>query len=181
MGGPISAPKTLWLWHALGTFFVLPGFLWRNRALGRDTRRLFGAVFGSFLARAGVEVPLCAARRWRCIHGIAHNAFTLGLVVGLWPRRPPAGPPDRRARGFAPLLGATLAAESLLAWRFWRVAEPGDGVFFAAPGDPRFARINRLTWRVLGVLGPWLGRFLWVTRGDFVRRPRNLRTKRPAP
>ena len=173
VGGPISLPKTLWLNHTLGVFFVVPCFLWRNRALPPASRRRFGLLLASFTLRGAVEMVLIyGTRRWRCIHGIAHNFFTLGLTLGMFDRtRQPSDPAGRRLQEFLPLYGATLVTESYMAWRFWRVAEPRDGVYFAAPGEARFRRINRLTWRALGLLVPWLGGYLHHTRRDFSSLP----------
>lgn len=169
LGGPISLPKTLWLNHTLGIFFVLPFFLWRNTTLPQPTRRYFCLLLASFSLRGIVEMALIyGTRRWRCIHGIAHNFFTLGLTLGMFASpSQPLTPSERRLRRFLSLYSATLVTESYMAWRFWRVAEPRDGIYFAAPGEERFRRINQLTCGALAALVPWLGSYLFHTRRDF--------------
>lgn len=173
LGGPISVPKTLWLNHTLGVFFVVPFFLWRNRTLPPSARRRIGLLLAGFTLRGAVEMALIyGTRRWRCIHGIAHNFFTLGLTLGLFARSTQQRDhAERRLEGFLPLYGATLMTESYMAWRFWQVAEPADGIYFAAPGEERFRRINRLTWGALAVLVPWLGGYLHRTYRDFSGLP----------
>ncbi len=145
-GGAISLPKILWLNFALTTFFVLPALIAFASRFEAPTRRLFALVFASFAARAAVELYLIyATDLWRCAYGITHNLLTAALVLALW----------APARGFAFLLLAALATESLMAYLFSRAADPADGTFFAAP-TAHFAPINSFTWAAVATFYPWL-------------------------
>ncbi|CAN5370412.1 hypothetical protein BH23VER1_BH23VER1_23010 [soil metagenome] len=159
-GGAISLPKILWLNFALTVFFVLPALLaFASRADAR-TRRLFAVVFASFAARAAVELYLIyATDHWRCAYGIAHNLITAALVLALW----------APARGFAHLLLAALATESLMAYLFSRAADPAAGTFFAAPTE-HFAPINSLTWIAVAAFYPWLLALVFRNRHHFRTR-----------
>lgn len=163
-GGPISLPKTLWLGYALAMFYVLPWFLWRGGPLSPPDRRLFGVIFFWFALRAPIEGWMIYARRsWRCGYGIGHDLIALGVLLtgaALAFRRDGINAP---LAPWAALLAATLAIEAYFAWRFSRVASPADGTYYAAH-EPRFHRINRLTWGALALLAPGLLALLLLHR-----------------
>lgn len=156
IGGALSPPKQVWLFLALGTWFVAAPLLALDPAVSRPWRALLGAFAGLMLIRAPLELLLLYwLRRWTPPMGIAHDLLC-GVVVAVglplvlvrlgWP---PAGA-DRAAALLALTVLLTLAIEVHHAWAFWRVVgsqgtQGHDAVWFAASGDPRFARINRLT------------------------------------
>jgi hypothetical protein len=168
VGGHISLPKALWLDWTLTTFYVVPLFLWKNSALNPANRYLFGWLFLSFVLRGVAElVVIYATHDWRCIYGISHNAFTLALAAFLYLRLPrQLLTADRRALGFLLIYVTTLVFESINAWQFSLLANPANGVYFAA-ATPHFAFVNHLTWVELTCLWPWFCWFLWKTRPDF--------------
>lgn len=169
VGGHISLPKALWLDWTLTTFYVVPFFFWKNPSLSPATRSLFGWLLLSFLLRGVAElVVIYATHDWRCLYGISHNALTLVLAAFLFfqvPRQLLTA--DRRAFGFLLIYVTTLIFESINAWQFSLLANPANGVYFAAD-TPHFAFVNRLTWVELACLWPPFCWFLWVTRTDFV-------------
>lgn len=164
VGGPISLAKTFWLNYALLMFYLVPFFFWRDRGLSPNLRRLFGAIFLSFAARALVEFWLAFLRRgWRCEYGIAHDAFTFILIAALLWRSPQAGNAlDRAARGLAMLVQLTLVIEAYMAWSFSRLASPADGIYFAADND-HFRSVNQASWVAIMFLYPALAWLLWRT------------------
>jgi len=168
VGGHISLPKALWLDWTLTTFYVLPFFLWRNRALAAAIRSLFGWLLLSFVLRGIAElVVIYATHDWRCLYGIGHNALTLALAAFLFfqlPRHLLTA--DRRTMVFLLIYVTTLVFESVNAWQFSLLANPANGVYFAAD-TPHFAFVNRLTWMELTCLWPLFCWFLWKTRADF--------------
>ena len=170
VGAHISLPKALWLDWTLTTFYVVPFFLWRNLALTDSIRSLFGWLLLSFVLRGVAElVVIYATHAWRCIDGISHNGLTFALAAVLFFRLSRAlSPVDRRALGFLLIFLATLIFESINAWQFSLLADPGKGVYFAA-NTPHFAFVNQLTWVELAFLWPWFGWLLWITRNDFSR------------
>jgi hypothetical protein len=170
VGGHISLPKALWLDWTLTTFYVVPFFLWRNEALAPAVRSLFGWLLVSFVLRGVAElVVIYATHAWRCIDGISHNGLTLALAALLFFRLSrPLLPADRRTLGFLLIYIATLLFESINAWQFSLLANPANGVYFAAD-IPHFAFVNGLTWVELTCLWPWFCWLLWTTRTDFSR------------
>jgi hypothetical protein len=170
VGGHISLPKALWLDWTLTTFYILPFFLWRNGALGAPVRVLFGWLLISFLLRGVAElIVIYTTHAWRCLDGIAHNGLTLALAAFLFLRVPQKlSAADRRALGFLLIYIATLAFESVNAWQFSLLADPGKGIYFAA-NTPHFAFVNQLTWMELALLWPWFIWLLWKTHNDFPR------------
>ena len=158
VGGPISTAKTLWLGYAIVMFYVVPIFLWRDTALDARVRRLFAWVTASFLARGVLELWIIYfTRGWRCEYGIAHDAFTLLLVLML---RPSAGSVrearSRHALAFATLLQITLVVEAFMAWSFSRLASPAEGIYFAAD-TAHFTFVNRASWIAVAIGGPLVG------------------------
>jgi hypothetical protein len=170
VGGHISLPKALWLDWTLTTFYIISFFLWRNPALTGQIRALFGWLLLSFVLRGVAElVVIYATHAWRCVDGISHNGLTLALATFLFLRLSHGLPPrDRRALGFLLIYVATLVFESINAWQFSLLADPGKGIYFAA-NTPHFAFVNDLTWTELACLWPWFGWLLWKTRNDFAR------------
>lgn len=144
VGGPISLPKVLWLNLTLTVFFGLPAVLWRDAALSPATRALWGWLLLSFVLRAVVELYLIYVTiTWKCVYGISHDLFQLGLAVAL-AAAVPAGA-DPRARAFLWLYGAVLLVEAGMARAFSLLADPKDGIYFASD-DARFLRVNRASW-----------------------------------
>lgn len=156
IGGALSPPKQVWLFLALGTWFVAAPLLALDPAVSRPWRALLGAFALLMLIRAPLElVLLYGLRRWTPPMGIAHDLVCLvgvagGLPLVLARAAWPPGGADRAAGLLALGLLLTLAIEVHHAWVFWRVVgslgtQGQDAVWFAAPDDPRFARINRVT------------------------------------
>jgi len=170
VGGHISLPKALWLDWTLTTFYVVPFFFWRNSALSPAIRSLFGLLLLSFFLRGIAElVVIYATHDWRCLYGISHNALTLALAATLYFLLPSKlSATDRRFLGFLLIYIATLVFETINAWQFSLLANPANGVYFAAD-TPHFAFVNRLTWVELACLWPWFCWLLWTTRTDLSR------------
>ena len=61
LGGAISLPKMVWLTYAVGTWFVIPFFLWRDPRIEQPVRRLFGVFWGAMMVRGVVELFLIYA------------------------------------------------------------------------------------------------------------------------
>jgi hypothetical protein len=160
IGGALSRPKQVWLFLALGLWFVACPLFALDPAVAAPLRATLGAFVGLMLARAPVELELlCGLQRWTPPMGIAHDALCLvavlgGLALALAPAGGlpwPPGPADRAALLLLATVAASLVVEVHHAWAFWRLVgaatQGGDAVWFASAEDPRFARINRLTAR----------------------------------
>jgi len=146
VGGPISLPKILWLNLTLTVFFGIPAVLWRDAALSPAVRALWGWLLLSFVLRAVIELYLIYVTiTWKCVYGISHDFFTLGLAVVLGAALPEAAASDGRAAAFLWLYGAVLLVEAGMAKAFSLLADPKTGIYFASD-DERFLRVNRASW-----------------------------------
>jgi len=157
VGGPISMAKTLWLNYMLIAMYIVPFFLWRESTLAPATRRVFGATFLSFAVRAPIELWIIFfTRAWRCGYGIAHDVFTILLIIFL--RReisPAAAARDSAALRVATLLQITLAVEIFMAREFSLLASPAQGIYFAAD-TPHFRLVNIGSWIAVSIGYPTL-------------------------
>jgi hypothetical protein len=170
LGGPMSVAKLLWLDYALTAWFVVPFCFWRSPRIAPGLRRVYGAHLGGFAARGAAELwMLYVTRSWIPPYGIGHDLFAIGLISMFLPSvraglPEEVDPADRAALRFLTSVRAGLACEILFAWLFYHAVERDtSGVWFAST-DPAFERINRLTWAVVLVAYPDLGRTLWEGR-----------------
>src|SRR5580704_15761817 len=120
VGGPISIAKTLWLNYMLIAMYVVPFFLWRDKTLAPEMRRVFGWLFASFALRAPIELWIIFfTRGWRCGYGITHDVLTIGLLIFLrWRMGPVLARREYVALRVATLLQITLCVEMFMAWEF---------------------------------------------------------------
>jgi hypothetical protein len=167
IGGPISLAKTLWLNYMLIAMYIVPFFLWRKSTLAPATRRLFGAIFLSFAVRAPIELWIIYyTRAWRCGYGIAHDVFTILLIIFL--RReisPDVVERDSATMRVATLLQIMLAVEIFMAWEFSLLASPAQGIYFAAD-TPHFRFVNIASWIAVSFGYPALLYLLWRSRNE---------------
>lgn len=177
IGGPIHWSKVLWLNLAINAFVVLPGMWWHRSTAGPASRRLLGLHYGHFLARGAIEMYLVyVTRSWKMRYGISHDVAAIALLGVLLVRDRDEfdAEQDGRAVAFSLFLTAALVVEVIFALRFRSLTNPTTtGVFFA-DDSPLYARIIRLTKRVVAVGYPVLAVILWRSRRDFPRggRPR---------
>ncbi|HVR75515.1 MAG TPA: FG-GAP-like repeat-containing protein, partial [Planctomycetota bacterium] len=148
-GGPISAPKMLWLARALAAWFILPAFLAWDGRLDAAVRRLFKAFWVVMMARGVVELVLIySVGHWNPLYGIAHNAFCMLLIWVLCLRAAPRGVWDRRALRVAGSLLVSLTAEISFAGMFYLTGAHENGVYFAST-EAAWGFINLVTLLVL--------------------------------
>ncbi len=155
MGGRISGPKLAWLGYTVFTWVLLTPIVALDPGVPAPFRLAIGAFAASMWIRVALELPMLFVwRNWRPPLGITHDLVTAALVAALLAatRRAwwPASHPDTVALlAFTIMLLAGLLVEAFYAWQFERAvggATTGvEGLWFAAPGDPRFTFINRVT------------------------------------
>ena len=146
VGGDISMAKTLWLNLTIIGFLIIPAHLWRDSRVDPRLRTIFGLVFGSFIVRATVELPiLYLTDWWKCSYGIAHDLLTAAVVVSLFVRARGAVRTRDPNSGFLWLILGLLVVEATFAYAFCSVADPGSGTYFASD-EAVFRTINRATW-----------------------------------
>ncbi len=185
LGGPISLEKSLWLNYTLTAWFVIPAFLVRHPAVDPVLRTILASFLASMVARGLIELPLLyVARGWNPLYGIAHDFFNFILILGLRLRRARRlaeldDPFSRHLVRFLTTLQLGMAAESVFAALFYRMAVHQDAVYFAS-ATAEFHHINLLTRWVDLVAYADLAWFLWRARRPLFRRPGgSLRASEP--
>lgn len=84
-GGAIALPKALWLGLAVFYWLLLPPLVFMNPAIERRLRRAYLLFWLPMLARALIELWLLyGPGGWQYAYGIAHDAFSLILLLGLY-------------------------------------------------------------------------------------------------
>jgi hypothetical protein len=165
IGGPISAPKLLWLAYALAAWLVLPYCFWRAGVLSPGLRRVYGLHLASFILRGAVEPWLIFVLvAWIPPYGIAHDVFAILLItVALRGVPIEEGAAERAARRFLTSIRLGLCAEIAFAWLFHLAVDARTGIYFAS-SDPMWIFVNRCTWVVLALALPDLAATLFTAR-----------------
>jgi len=156
IGGPISAAKAFWLPFAIYFWFIVCGVLAVDDALPPALAMVYAAMALSMWLRGIAEmVMLYVTHNWRPPMGIAHDAFTIGVVLcvgGVALGTSDVSSWSSLALGGAALLVvlvASLVLEIVHAWSFFLVVGKrtvgDDGIWFADDEDPRFKAINART------------------------------------
>ncbi|HJK95526.1 MAG: hypothetical protein CMN31_14200, partial [Sandaracinus sp.] len=153
LGGRISPAKAAWLTFAVLFWLGVCPLLALDPALPTRWRWVLGLFAAQFWLRALVELwMLYVSKSWRPPYGIAHDAFSIGVVGGaalLAPGAWTGGLGDLVGLGATLVLLASLVAETGYAVAFHRLVEGRttgeDGVWFADGEDPRFSTLNRIT------------------------------------
>ncbi len=155
IGGRISPPKLAWLLYTVFVWGLLCPILASEPAVRRPFRVLAGLFAALMIARIAAEIPMLYVwKNWRPPYGMAHDLVCVAvLAAGLAASRaswwPPRARSDRWMLGFILVLALGALVECLYAGLFYRAvrgATTGShGLWFAAPGDPRFTFINRIT------------------------------------
>ena len=155
MGGRISTPKLVWLIYTLFVWGLLCPILAADRSVAPRFRIVIGSFAALMWLRGIAEIfMLYVFRNWRPPIGMAHDLACAGLLAfGLAWSRPAWRPVTRTIDGwllaFTSMVLASVLVECLYAGLFERAVRGAttgrSGLWFAAPGDPRFTLINRLT------------------------------------
>jgi len=149
----------------------------------RSFRVIVGVFAALMWARAAAELPMLYVwQNWRPPYGMAQDVICALAVAGWllatrrawWPTRTRS---ERWMLAFILVLVASVLVECTFAWLFYRAvagATTGsEGLWFAAPGDSRFTRINQLTLAFDVVLYGFLATFLIAAFGAERRMERH--------
>lgn len=152
LGGRISLPKRVWLTFTIWSWLFECLVLALDGGLPFGFRVVVGVHAASMWLRGVVELlMLYRWKNWRPPHGIAHDAFCIVtvLVLALVFREELTGALGAWGPAFLGMLVFALAVELVYAALFFKAVEGrttgDDATWFAAEGEARFARINRLT------------------------------------
>lgn len=165
IGGALSGPKAAWLLWAIYTWFFAAPLLGLDPACPSPWREVLLVGAANMWARGLVELyMLHVSKNWRPPYGIAHDVFSLALALATWALAPSDDAALATLWGLAfglccLVIAASYAVETYYAVRFHDLVEGrttgDDGVWFASAEDPRFARINRVTFAVNLPLYTW--------------------------
>ena len=154
IGGRISLPKLGWLLYTVFVWGLLCPILAFEPAIRRPLRILVGLFAALMIARIAAEIPMLYVwKSWRPPYGMVHDVVCASLMVAglaaMRGGRPQRSASDRWMSAFVIVLVLGALVECLYAGLFFRAvrgATTGSGgLWFAAPGDPRFTFINGLT------------------------------------
>jgi hypothetical protein len=172
LGGRISRAKAVWLTFAVLYWLGVCPLLAFEPSLPWRWRVVLGVFGAQFWLRGVAEMwMLYVTKSWRPPYGIAHDVFSIALVIGttLWFGPLTTDAPNLVGLGVTALLLASLIVETYYAWVFFGLVEGkttgDDGVWFADQHDPRFVRVNRLTATVNVPLFVGLAALLGVAFG----------------
>ena len=155
MGGRASGPKGAWLCFAILYWLFLCPLLGSATEIPSPWRVTLLVFSINFWIRGVVElIMLYVTKNWRPRHGISHDIFSLLLVLGLLLA---LGIDATSLEGWG--VGGAIATATLLLSlgleTYYAVVfnqlvagqTTGDeGVWFADPSDPKFQRVNRVTY-----------------------------------
>jgi hypothetical protein len=152
LGGPISAPKRVWLTFTIWSWLFECAVLALDPGLPRGFRLVVGAHAASMWLRGVIELlMLYRWKNWRPPYGITHDVVCVATIVALAAANAGelTGALGAWGPAFLAMLVASLIIEVIYAALFLRAVQGlttgDDGVWFAAEQEARFARINRLT------------------------------------
>ena len=152
LGGRISPPKRVWLTFTIWCWLFACAVLAADAGLPRGFRLVVGVHALSMWTRGLFEMAMLYRwKNWRPRYGIAHDAACIATVLGLTAAFPGelTGALGWWGPAFVGMLVVGLAVELVYAALFVKAVEGrtvgDDATWFAAEGEARFRRINRLT------------------------------------
>ena len=155
MGGAISFPKAYWLGFALFVYYLVVPVLTFDSNSPKVIRGIFLAICAVFVLRAIFQgILMYRFKSWTTWHGITLNGLALLVLLTplLWVRlvKPETLQFGMGYFGIVGLVSLCLIFDSYYAFQFNLLVEGQttgkSGIWFASKEDPKFARINRLTF-----------------------------------
>lgn len=155
MGGEISIPKTFWLFFALYCYYILPLLFLLEEPFNAFWSPILMSILLINYSRFVVQgLAMYVSKNWLPIHGMIWNisAVIIIMVVSLW--HLDFEEPLLNTHGylvFLLLYLILLLTDTYYAHTFKGIVgkcTTGDRpVWFASERDPRFTKINRITFR----------------------------------
>lgn len=168
VGGAIAFPKLLWLSYALFSWFLLPPMLARDGRASESTRRLYRVFFWNMAARGVAElVMIYGWHNWHPAYGIAHDLFSIGLLLWFAFQVKRERPIDRVLVLHTLVLAVTFAAEISFAVYFaTHFVTHGEKALYFVPNEQRYSGIlvrTSIAVSCLTLYFPWfLYRWLYA-------------------
>ena len=172
-GGNIALPKLIWLAYAILFWFCLPFLFLLDKRITHRWQIVYRIFLINMLVRAVVELfMMYVTHNWSPYYGIAHDVFSILLLVTLVMRYQSSLPRDL-LYGYALVLLTMFVVEiGFVIYMVIEVQGNGAAVYFV-PGDDRHTGILAITWLVVSMLTVYTVMFTrrWL-RGEFIRANR---------
>ena len=160
IGGAIAFPKLLWLAYALLGWFLSPFLVARDGRASDSVRRLYRVFVWNMAIRGIVELLMIYGwRNWHPYYGIAHDVFSIGLLLWLAAAAKPRTRLDRLLTLHGLVLAAMFIAEISFALYFSLnfVTRGGKALYFV-PDEQRYSAIllnTKIAVSCLTLYFPW--------------------------
>ncbi|MDZ4661919.1 MAG: hypothetical protein SGJ18_09925 [Pseudomonadota bacterium] len=160
-GGPISWPKSIWLFYTVLTWFILPFFFLFHTDLPDNFRYVLVGHLVSWWTRGILELFMIYRwYNWSPRYGITHDTLhiilfvVLGWQSGFWGEFSLENNFNSVCYSYALVIIFSTIFEGVFAYLFLKTRsqnEEKDNVYFAS-NDPKWIFINRLTTFVAAVV-----------------------------
>jgi hypothetical protein len=169
-GGGIALPKLIWLSYAILFWFCMPLLFILDKRIGVGWKTIYSVFLVNMLLRAVIElVMMYAYRNWSPYYGIAHDVFSMMLLVSLLLAYRNHVKADIFFGFFLTILLMFVVEIAFVLYMLANLIESGSAVYFV-PDSDRHGFILKITWLVVFALTAYLFMFTrrWF-RGRFVR------------
>lgn len=157
VGGEIALAKLLWLFYAIFFWFVLPALVLLDGRGGAWLRRLYRLFLVNMCARGLVELfMMYVSLNWHPHYGIAHDLFSLLMLLGLLCWRRPTRPIDRLLDQGLWVICAMLLLESGFAWYLLQRVSDGSNPIYFVPAGSGHEVVIGITWCAVLALSVYL-------------------------
>jgi hypothetical protein len=147
VGGKIATAKLLWLFYAIFFWFVLPALVLFDGRGSAGMHRIYSLHLANMCARGLIELfMMYVSLNWHPYYGIAHDLFSLMLLVYLLSVHRPTSSLDRVLSRNLWVISAMLLLEAGFAW--YLLARVSDGlkpIYFVPAGSGHDIVIG-ITW-----------------------------------
>lgn len=163
-GGQISLPKLLWLFLAVTLWFVMPVFLALDRRISKSFRIASGLFFMNMFGRGIVELwMMYVSLNWSPYYGIAHDLFSMLIIVVLFGKRHLVTSIDTVVRRFYLMIFSMFPFEIFFAWYMKTVIQQQHGSHLYFVADlPEYCVVLDMTW--FAVILVTFSFLLWIRR-----------------
>ncbi len=84
LGGNVSLVKALWLGLTIFFWLLWPPMVWTDRRSNSHLKQVYILFWIVMLLRTGIELCLLSINAWHYRYGIAHDIFSLILLLTGW-------------------------------------------------------------------------------------------------
>lgn len=156
-GGPVALSKVLWLAAVLACWYVIPALAALDGRAARALRLAFAALLLNMTIRAILELwMMYVGGGWHHYYGIAHDAFSAALCLGLAGAVGTRRGLDGVLRGYLWLMAPIFALEGAFAVYLHERLGGGEAEVWFVPGTPEHAPVLVVTWVAVALIALYL-------------------------